>query len=112
MPNDRYISATEELVMLCLLKQHCYGVQIVELIEKATEGERFINPGTLYPLLSNLQRRGLIQVANVDEQPSTERAGRPRKYYQLTQAGEDALKETIQVRKRLLTSSGVRWLDF
>lgn len=44
--------------------------------------------GTLYPLLSRMRREGLLEHEWVESE-----AGPPRKYYRLTEAGEQHLQE-------------------
>ncbi len=75
-----------ELCMLALLaNEERYGYQIAQgLTESAALA---VSEGTIYPLLSRLQREGLVE-ARWRESP----AGPPRKYYRLTPAGRQAFK--------------------
>ncbi len=75
---------TLELCMLALLSnEERYGYQIAQgLTESAGLA---VSEGTIYPLLSRLQREGLVQ-SQWRESP----AGPPRKYYRLTPAGRQA----------------------
>ncbi len=75
---------TLELCMLALLaNEERYGYQIAQgLTESAGLA---VSEGTIYPLLSRLQREGLVE-ARWRESP----AGPPRKYYHLTPAGRQA----------------------
>jgi PadR family transcriptional regulator PadR len=63
-----------------------YGYELVELLERRTDGVLAMGQSTLYPLLYNLQAKKLITAR-------TEVAGngRPRKYYRLTDAGKRKL---------------------
>ncbi len=72
---------TLELCMLALLaNEERYGYQIAQgLTDSAGLA---VGEGTIYPLLSRLQREGLVE-AHWRESP----AGPPRKYYHLTPAG-------------------------
>ncbi len=74
-----------ELCMLALLAtEPRYGYQIAQgLTESAGLA---VSEGTIYPLLSRLQREGLIR-SQWQESPS----GPPRKYYSLTDNGRQAL---------------------
>ena len=97
------IGATDELVMLALLRYGpLYGVQIANYVNDASDGERFINPGTLYPMLKKLQSDGLIKGYQEPGKPIKERAGRPRKYYDLTEEGRFSLVAAEQTRRQLL----------
>ncbi len=77
---------TLELCMLALLtNEERYGYQIAQgLTESAGLAVR---EGTIYPLLSRLQREGLVE-AQWRESP----AGPPRKYYHLTPAGRQVFE--------------------
>jgi PadR family transcriptional regulator PadR len=46
--------------------------------------------GTIYPLLSRLRREGLVETAWQESS-----AGPPRRYYELTAAGDDALDRFV-----------------
>jgi PadR family transcriptional regulator PadR len=75
-----------ELCMLALLaNEERYGYQIAQgLTESAGLA---VSEGTIYPLLSRLQREGLVE-AQWRESP----AGPPRKYYHMTSAGRQAFQ--------------------
>lgn len=57
-----------------------YGYELVEAL--AERGLTLVSEGTIYPLLTRLQRAGLVTSYR---EPSA--AGPPRKYYRLTPAG-------------------------
>ncbi len=54
-----------------------------------------ISPGTLYPILHSLESHGLLS----KEDKVVE--GKVRKYYSITQKGEETLQETIAKAKEL-----------
>lgn len=64
-----------------------YGYELVTLLEQRTKGVLAMGQGTLYPLLYNLEAKGLV-VARTDVADAT---GRPRKYYRLTDKGRRQL---------------------
>ena len=59
-----------------------------EIIEKLKEGKLIVVEGTLYPLLTRLKNTGLLSYRWEES-----KSGPPRKYYQLTEIGEQFLKE-------------------
>jgi PadR family transcriptional regulator, regulatory protein PadR len=59
-----------------------YGNQLMERISAVTEGVLSVNPNTMYPLLRQLEARGLIE--GQWEHPER----RSRRYYSLTRDGE------------------------
>lgn len=71
-----------------------YGYELVEALEQKTDGVLAMGQSTLYPMLYNLEAKGLIQ--------STWRegdSGRARRYYSLTGKGKKHLeKQTKQWR--------------
>lgn len=74
-----------ELAILALLDAgELYGVEIVERL--ASVPGLAASSGTVYPLLSRLQKSGLVRSA-WRESPS----GPPRKYYRLSPAGKSDL---------------------
>jgi PadR family transcriptional regulator PadR len=77
---------TLEYCVLALLRgQARYGFDLVRTLGEA-DG-LVTSEGTIYPLLSRLRRDGLVTTA-WHESPS----GPPRRYYELTAAGEAALE--------------------
>jgi PadR family transcriptional regulator PadR len=77
---------TLEYCVLALLRsQPRYGFDLVRTLGEA-DG-LITSEGTIYPLLSRLRRDGLV-TTTWNESPS----GPPRRYYQLTSAGHQALE--------------------
>ena len=77
---------TLEYCVLALLRdQPRYGFDLVRTLAGA-DG-LITSEGTIYPLLSRLRRDGLV-TTTWHESPS----GPPRRYYQLTPAGQGALE--------------------
>lgn len=71
-------------LLALLIRQPCYGYEIVQYL--ALHGLHPVSEGSIYPLLSRLQERGLIEGYLV---PSTE--GPKRKYYRLLPEGANQL---------------------
>lgn len=75
-----------ELCMLALLaNEERYGYQIAQGLNESAGLD--VSEGTIYPLLSRLQREGLIC-----SQWRESSAGPPRKYYSLTECGRQAFE--------------------
>ena len=68
-----------------------YGYELVTLLEERTAGVLAMGQSTLYPMLYNLEAKGLIE-ANM--RPADN--GRPRKYYRITQKGRGQLARDTQ----------------
>ena len=77
------------LLELCLLgllgEQRDYGLSLTNRLAEAGLGD--VPGGTLYPALLRLETTGLVRA---QREPST--SGPPRKYFELTDKGRDALK--------------------
>ncbi len=86
--------------MLTMQDKARYGLQMIDMVNLASEGYEDINIGSLYPLLKRLVKRKLLQLAEVLEDTEV-RGGHRRKYYQLTPLGKTALFEAEQLRQRL-----------
>ena len=75
---------------MCLLaviaEQPSYGYEMVRKL--SDRGLDLVSDGTIYPVLSRLQRGGLIDSYL---EPSSE--GPARKYYRITEAGDGRLEE-------------------
>jgi PadR family transcriptional regulator, regulatory protein PadR len=91
------VNPSEELILLALSGQRLYGLEIIKAIEDASSGTVSMCPGTVYPTLANMVKKGLVSAKWGDES----NAGARRKYYQLTGAGDGAVDRMIVFRKRL-----------
>ena len=66
-----------------------YGYELVKLLDSRSGGVLAMGQSTLYPLLYNLEAKGLVasRVAPAEKSGT----GRPRKYYRLTDKGKRQL---------------------
>ena len=82
--NSQYKKGVLELCVLALLKQHDrYGYEISELLSRRID----IADGTVYPILRKLKADGLLTTYLQEES-----GGPPRKYYKLTELGDDVYR--------------------
>lgn len=80
------------LAVLTLLQRHeMYGYEIASALSKRTDGVLALGQSTLYPLLYNLEAKGLIKATW-----KTAESGRERKYYALTGKGKRRLEADTQ----------------
>ena len=75
-----------------------YGNQLMERISAMTAGVLSVNPNTMYPLLRQLEERGLIE--GKWEHPER----RSRRYYSLTKEGEDEYGRLVSDTRPFLDS--------
>jgi PadR family transcriptional regulator, regulatory protein PadR len=92
-------------VLQLLASREMYGYQLVEALDQRTQGVLAMGQSTLYPMLYNLEAKGLIE-ADWRQADS----GRDRKYYRLTGKGKTKLQADLESWNRLagaLTTLGV-----
>jgi len=92
-----YVPMTETgfYILLCLQSpNHGYGV--VQMVEKMTDGEIRLSPGTMYGSLSKMEKDKLIQVVREEEK---------RKLYVITELGNEVLQLEKARIKRLYRNS-------
>jgi PadR family transcriptional regulator PadR len=89
--SDR-LGELEHIVLLALLQlgDDAYGVTIRREIESRTG--RCIGPGTIYPTLERLQRKGFLH-SRLGE-PTAQRGGRAKRHYSLDPPGLAELRRT------------------
>lgn len=75
-------------VLKLLERREMYGYELVDALSRKSDGVLAMGQSTLYPLLYNLEAKGLIESF---EKPSPE--GRERRYYRLTGRGRTRLAE-------------------
>lgn len=88
-------------VLKLLSSKEMYGYQLVEALSAKSDGVLAMGQSTLYPMLYNLEAKGLIE-ANWREGPN----GRERKYYALTGKGKTKLAADEQAWARLTEAMG------
>ena len=89
--------ALELAILNALNGDRLYGYDIVRLL-RGYDG-LMIADGTVYPILSRLKADGRVR-ATIEDSPD----GPPRKYYELTRQGRDALKEMNDAWESLVSS--------
>lgn len=90
------------LAVLKLLEQRqMYGYELAEALERQSEGVLGMGHSTLYPLLYNLESKGLIAPGKPKRTN-----GRTRKYYSITAAGRSWLTEHETEWSRLVEAMG------
>jgi len=89
----------EEVVILTIgvLYRDAYGVSIKKEIESRLS--RNVSMGALHTALVRLEDKGYIK--SFDGEATEERAGRPKKYFQITALGKRAMEHTKDTRNEL-----------
>jgi PadR family transcriptional regulator, regulatory protein PadR len=94
-----YLGEFEEIVLLAtaILNKTAYGVSIKNEIE--TQLDREVSMGAMHTALLRLEDKGYIRCSNGET--TEERAGRPRKYYEITAMGKKAIAYSKASRDKL-----------
>lgn len=89
----------EEIVILTIgvLYKEAYGVAIRKEIQSRLV--RNVSMGALHTALVRLEDKGYIK--SYDGEATEERAGRPKKYFQITALGKKAMEYTKNTRNEL-----------
>jgi DNA-binding PadR family transcriptional regulator len=77
------------LVLHLIEREPAYGNRLIEEIEDITNGVISVNPNTIYPLLRDLEARGLIE--GQWEHPDR----RTRRFYSMTAAGRKEYRRLV-----------------
>jgi DNA-binding PadR family transcriptional regulator len=93
----KYVPLTESTYYIMLaLVEPLHGYAVMQKVEAISEGTVRLGPGTLYGVLSTLEKEGLIVKVKEEER---------RKSYALTPKGHHVLREQLQ-RLEIMTRSG------
>ncbi len=94
-----YLGEFEEIVLLTIgiLNKGAYGVSIKNEIE--TRLERDVSMGAMHTALIRLEDKGYIRSSNGEV--TEDRAGRPRKYFEITALGKKAITYSKSSRDKL-----------
>lgn len=94
MAREKLQNLTEPMyyILLALTKER-HGYEIMQAIEKFTDGRVEVGPGTLYALLSRFEKKGFIRLTSDD--------GR-RKTYIITKSGKGILYEEFNRLNQLV----------
>ena len=88
------------LTAVVLLRDNAYGIPIHEKVEEL--GKRRVLLPAVYVTLERLEEKGYLTSSFTD--PTPERGGRSKRMFQLTSAGERALKESAATAQRIYES--------
>ena len=89
MLNRELVRGAGPVAVLQLLKKRdMYGYELAEALSARSDGVLAMGHSTLYPLLYNLESKGLVESRWVELE-----SGRKRRYYSLTSKGAAMLEE-------------------
>ena len=89
------------LTALLLLGENAYGMTVHEKVEALAEGARTVSLGAVYTTLDRLQQKGFVKSWFSD--PTPERGGRAKRYFEITATGETAVRNSLKVAANMLS---------
>jgi PadR family transcriptional regulator PadR len=93
--SSQLLKGVLDMCLLTLISEEpSYGYEMVDKLQQ--RGLALVSEGSIYPLLSRLQKKGYIQGYFVE---ST--GGPPRKYYRIEPEGKERLDEWIEEWQRV-----------
>lgn len=81
--------ALEMAALASLWQGRLYGLEIIRFLEN--HSSMALAEGTIYPILNRLKMEGMLTSEWVEAE-----AGHPRKYYSLTEAGQQRLRKMAE----------------
>ena len=104
MTKKVFLQEFELLVLLAILRlgPGGYGAAIARELEETAE--RGVSIGALYATLNRLGSKGLVRF---EEEATSGRSGRPRKYVHLTDDGQEALDHSTAMLQRMMDGVAV-----
>lgn len=94
------------VMKLLAARGEMYGYELVQALEQRTDGILKMGQSTLYPMLYNLEAKGLVASRKAKSE-----SGRPRRYYRLTGRGNKRLARDSEQWAALNTALGKLGLE-
>lgn len=98
MHPERFLPLTPVVfeIALALAAGERHGYEIMQDVERRTDGKVSLHPGTLYRALGRLEEMGLLKSRSEDPRIAA-RENRPRRrFYTLTASGELAVRAAME----------------
>jgi PadR family transcriptional regulator PadR len=102
MARDEDVLTTVEWLLLAAIMRNDNSAYGSVIFDTATELARPIKVayGSLYPTLERLERRGFL--SSSFSEPTPERGGRSRRYFNVTASGKKAMKRSEMLARRIV----------
>src|SRR5271156_4511629 len=89
------------LAALMMLGDNGYGMAVHEQTEKLAAGIRSVSLGSVYTTLDRLEQKGYVKSWFSD--PTPERGGRSKRFFEMTGAGQKVLQQAMKVADNMVT---------
>ncbi|MGD1098711.1 MAG: helix-turn-helix transcriptional regulator [Bryobacteraceae bacterium] len=92
----------EQLILtgVMILGENAYGMTIHEKVEELADGKRSVSLGSVYTTLDRLEQKGYVKSWFSD--PTPERGGRSKRFFEITGTGERVLKNSLRVAANMV----------
>jgi DNA-binding PadR family transcriptional regulator len=96
MQTDRFLPLTPVVleIALALAQGERHGYEIMQEVERRSDGRIVLHPGTLYRALGRLLDQGLIE--ELDDRPAAGNDDERRRYYRLTALGQAVARAEVE----------------
>jgi PadR family transcriptional regulator PadR len=101
---DPRLSDLESLILLALIRLGDEGYGVAVQKELASRSGRAISFGSIYTTLARLEARGLVASRLGD--PTPERGGRRKRYFEIRPAGRRAVAASLKVLRAMTRGLG------
>ena len=95
------------LAALMMLGDNAYGMTVHEQVEKLAAGIRSVSLGSCYTTLDRLEQKGYVKSSFSD--PTPERGGRSKRFFEITGTGQKALKSSVKLAGNVLAGLQEKW---
>lgn len=97
------LNGNDEILLLAVqaLGEDAYGAVIMQRLSRITKKEWSI--GAIYDPLHRMEKKGLVE--SLLTAPTSERGGRSKRVYRVTEAGREALRRHREVRAAVARSA-------
>ena len=102
-----FLGAFEQLVLAALVRlgDQAYGMAVRQEIAERTG--RDVAIGAVYATLDRMEEKGLVVSRTGESTP--ERGGKAKRYFELTAAGEQALRDSVRQLERMVKGLKLGW---
>ena len=102
-----FLGAFEQLVLAALVRlgDQAYGMAVRQEIAERTG--RDVASGAVYATLDRMEEKGRVMSRTGESTP--ERGGKAKRYFELTAAGEQALRDSVRQLERMVKGLKLGW---
>lgn len=103
---QKFLGEFEQIVLLACIKLNdgAYGASLRQLLHD--EIQRDVAIGALYSTLERLEKKGMV--TSKFGEPTAERGGKPKRFFEVTAKGQEALKRSREAMNTLWRGISIR----